>query len=217
MRIFSDTITYQDLHSAMADAQVEATSVCLDTSQLVEKNGRRRAHAFYGVSLEGYGARHTRNRNSGRYGGTSHSGYAATWMDWGWFMAVLFRYDPAAVIGHYDGREGFLHQTQRMIPHRLGAWGRGDPSVRTFAMHNAALWPNPLADCVDWRRWPMHERLAELDTYYQRDDDGNVTWGLPSPFTLVDRLCPPDRLITLHPVENAIAWLNGPDNRTLIA
>ncbi len=217
MRIHSNLITTADLGHALLDAQVEATGVFLDTTRYEYKRGRKFAHSHYHVSLEGVGARHTRQRNSGQYGGTDYNGYAATWMDWGWFIAVLFRYDPDAQIGFYKGRDDFHEQTQRQIAHRLGAWGRGDRSVQNFARQHATSWPTPLCDEVDWLKWPIRERVESRSEFMAGGPDGNWRPGVPSPFTLVDTVCPPNHLITLHPVERAIAWLDGPDTSNLVA
>jgi hypothetical protein len=178
VRIFSDTLGWTEIRNAMADTRPETSEVTMDLNE-VTLNGRRR-RMTYDVSLEGTGPRHTHHKNTGNQGGGTGD-MAATWMDWGWLIAVMFRYEPTAVIGQYDGRADFIKQTTAMIPHRL----RIDASVRNFSTRYAAWWHNP--NNADWK-----------DTH-----------AITSPFLLVDRICPPRELITLHPPEALEAWLDS--------
>lgn len=53
-------------------------------------------------------SRHFKNRgNAG-----ADSVYAATYAEWGWFIAELFVIDPAAVFGSYRGVASFNEQTE---------------------------------------------------------------------------------------------------------
>lgn len=184
MKVHTDTIGLLDIRYALQDAQREASNVWIDhDAYTFTRNGRKRKMT-HNVLLIGEGARHTRRRNSGGFGAKTDD-FAATWMDWGWFIAVMFRYEPTAVIGQYDGREDFLDQTRRAISRKLHRGPGGDPSVKSFAMRYAAAWPNPYADT--WR-----------------GPD-----GVTSPFELVDRVCPPTHLITLRPLSALEAWLEA--------
>lgn len=58
---------------------------------------RKRPHAFE-VTLTGYGARHTRRKNAGG-GYYMPNEYAATWSDWGRWLASLYERDPAMIVG----------------------------------------------------------------------------------------------------------------------
>lgn len=48
-------------------------------------------------------SRHFKNTGTS---GADHI-WAATWDEWGWFLAEVFNYDPSAKAGPYVGREGF--------------------------------------------------------------------------------------------------------------
>lgn len=182
MRVYTDTLGYTDILHAMADTRPECDGVYMDLSE-VTLNGRRRRMTF-DVQLEGNSARHTRKRNTGQHGAGDE--FAATWMDWGWLIAVLFRYEPTAVIGQYDGREEFLDRTRSEVTRKLHGHG-ADASVRNFARRYAAWWPSPHPDNFD----------------FEWCEPQDVT----SPFVLVDRVCPPNNLIALHPPELLEAWL----------
>ncbi len=62
------------------------------------------------MSLRGFDARHTRRPNGGNYG-ADHEGYAATYSDWGRWIAELFARDPDAIIGPYKGHDDYHEQT----------------------------------------------------------------------------------------------------------
>lgn len=94
MRIHTDTLTHDDLTDA-----ARAAGVSLNKS--TQHGSRRRARAFE-VLLEGSGTR----GNSGWYGAADRQ--AATWDEWGVFLAVLFDRDTLATIpGVYENAEHF--------------------------------------------------------------------------------------------------------------
>ncbi|WIC89711.1 hypothetical protein SEA_BRAXOADDIE_89 [Rhodococcus phage Braxoaddie] len=110
MRIHSDTLTRSDLASAARVAGVAFT-------RCEARGSRSRAGAF-DVILTGAS---TRRQN----GGTD---YAATWDQWGEFLAAVFRADPRATVpnvypsgeafhwltgSRYDGREYAAHAQHR--------------------------------------------------------------------------------------------------------
>ncbi len=72
---------------------------------------RKRDHAFE-VALRGYGARHTRHVNTGQRGAGDE--YAATYSDWGHWLAKLFEKDPRMIAGQYASRADFHTQTERL-------------------------------------------------------------------------------------------------------
>ena len=133
MRIYSDKI---DSPSILRRALLDVLPECPDvTMEIVSSTNKARVRRNrFDVYLAGTGTRHHRPRNGGRYG--SSQDYAATWMDWGWFIAVLFRYDPDAVIGQYKGRGDFLRQTAR----DANGYRSRDKSVKNFARNWAAHW-----------------------------------------------------------------------------
>lgn len=52
--------------------------------------------------------------NTGRHGSSATWGegvYAATWAEWGWFLAELFAHDPHASCSRYEGEAGFHDST----------------------------------------------------------------------------------------------------------
>lgn len=101
MRIHTDTLTAQDLYQASGPLHDVIVDRC-------ERHGSRsRDHAFE-VALEGYGDRHTRNRNFSYQKGY---GKAATYDDWGYWLAELFRRDPRMIAGPYNGATDFHTQT----------------------------------------------------------------------------------------------------------
>jgi hypothetical protein len=109
MRLHSDILTAADLHAATPDEVIASVS---------NHGSRKRARAFE-VSLEGLGDRHTRKKNSGQYG----AGYefAASWDDWGIWLAALYEIDPNLNATYYTSREDFYAQTARYQPRGMTA------------------------------------------------------------------------------------------------
>lgn len=104
MRIHTDTLTVTDIYAAAAHAgggDYRTSPVYVD---VMEHGSRKRARAF-NVSLTGTS---TRRPNSGNRGADGADVYAATWDEWGMFLAELFRRDPNATIpGVYESGEHF--------------------------------------------------------------------------------------------------------------
>ena len=98
MRIHTDKLTTQDVCR-------EAFKVGVAVEYLGSHGSRKRDHA-YEVALSG----------SSPYAGASTAvGYpykAATWDEWGLFIAALFKLEPTAIIGHYNGVENFEQITR---------------------------------------------------------------------------------------------------------
>lgn len=105
MKLYSDKLRRQDLYFYLPDG------VDADIQEI--PNTRIRARGWI-VHLEGMSERHRRATNSGNYGGGGHK--AATWDDWGVWMYELFKIDPDARIGNYDGLQDFLKQTREYQP-----------------------------------------------------------------------------------------------------
>jgi hypothetical protein len=105
MRIHSDVLGSDDLQAALAEIPYGGVYLqCRPTRH----GSRSRDHA-YEAKLRGYGARHTRRPNSGTYGADDE--YAATYDDWGYWLAELFSRDPNAICGPYKGAADFQRQT----------------------------------------------------------------------------------------------------------
>lgn len=98
MRIHSDTLTREDIRAAARVARV-------DFDRFDDKGSRKRSHAF-DVTLTGESRRRPNGGSSG-----AGSDYAATWDQWGVFLAVLFETDPDMVTPYYKDAEDFADRT----------------------------------------------------------------------------------------------------------
>lgn len=98
MRIHSDVLKFSDIHDAARIARV-------DVVKLSDHGSRRRSQAF-DVKLEGESRRRPNGGSSG-----AGSGYAATWDQWGVFLAVLFERDPEMLTPYYTDAENFADRT----------------------------------------------------------------------------------------------------------
>lgn len=101
MRFHTDTLTYLDLREAALKALAY-----LDASD--EHGSRKRDHAWE-VKLTG----HSRRRpNGGTYGSSSGiDDHAATWDQWGVFIAELFARDNKMTTTYYASAEEYAHRT----------------------------------------------------------------------------------------------------------
>jgi len=115
MRIHSDVLTSEDLYRELPDGcYLEAST-----------HGSRKRRQAFEVKIEAkpgvdaHGIKRCYAQNSGTYG-ASQDGYtrAATWIEWGDWMVALFKIDPSAIIGYYDGASDFVRQTHYAAPHR---------------------------------------------------------------------------------------------------
>jgi hypothetical protein len=130
MRIHSDILTRDDLFAAIGAVRADAPDIYLEHASAHGSRSRTRA---FEVALRGMGARHTRRPN---FGG---DGYAATYHDWGYWIAELFAIDHDAVIGPYKGADDFERQTPKMTPERKGSpWGpKVQPLTPAFPVRRA--------------------------------------------------------------------------------
>lgn len=99
MKIHSDKITAAHMYDAAHKAGV-------DFERMDQKGSRSKARAF-DFLLTGSS---NRRPNSGHRGATGDV-YAATWDEWGMFLAYLFDVDPDAKATYYDNAEDFHWQT----------------------------------------------------------------------------------------------------------
>lgn len=90
MRIHTDTLTYSDIYRATNAAEMVGVSV-----SITAHGSRSRATAF-DVTLTGTSSRRPNPGTGGRYPSDDH---AATWDEWGMFLAALFNADPNAFAG----------------------------------------------------------------------------------------------------------------------
>ena len=112
MRIHSDTLTVDDLHRAMRESGIAAEGVFLDG---VMQHGSRTRRQAFEVSLRALPGRDRNGKarrapNSGQSGAAG--GKAATYDEWGFWLARLFEYDPAAVMSYYKSRDDFHRATR---------------------------------------------------------------------------------------------------------
>lgn len=118
MRIHSDTLTSLNVYEAarIARAEVEVTS----------HGSRSRNHAF-NVTLTGESKRRP---NSGKRG--AGDDYAATWDQWGVFLAMLFALDPTMVTPYYADADEFHERTSDRfdVPFFWPADTHGDHTFR---------------------------------------------------------------------------------------
>lgn len=107
MRLHTNTHTWQSIREALDRAKRAgkvAQHVHIET--LDERGSRSKARAFE-ISLRAYNkiegdGRRRPNQNTGE-----RELWAATYDEWGWFIAELFAVEPDAVFGSYIGRHGF--------------------------------------------------------------------------------------------------------------
>jgi uncharacterized glyoxalase superfamily metalloenzyme YdcJ len=108
MRIHADHATATDIRRAARYVALTGRgSVHLDT--LTEHRSRSRRRAFE-VKLTGSNPR----RNA------SNTGQAATWDEWGWFLAALYSVDAGIIAGPYQSRQGFDANTRGAFTVPLG-------------------------------------------------------------------------------------------------
>jgi hypothetical protein len=116
MRIHTDKISHAELHRII-------TSRDGLYPEIAGKGSRKRDHAFeLGIEAEpgkdAHGIKRSFGRNSGNMGAAQGYGKAPTWVEYGDIMVELFKLDPAAIIGPYDGEHNFITETQRAAPYR---------------------------------------------------------------------------------------------------
>lgn len=109
MRIRTD-LTWKQIYDALREVQnlgLVSENVYFDKFT----TGTSRTHKFgYDIHLvsdvKEPGSKR-RRPNSGAYGYDGHEAWAATYDEWGWFLAAVFDADPAAIAGHYKGIDHF--------------------------------------------------------------------------------------------------------------
>lgn len=136
MRIHSDKLEFSDLGLAAANAGFGPDVYYERTAH----GSRKRAHAF-DVSADAdpgedrHGIKRAFRCNTGTIGAQSGEYKALTWVEWGDWICQMFKIDPAAIIGSYDGAKDFVSQTTQMAPHR---------PARENAETHAARWADEL-------------------------------------------------------------------------
>jgi hypothetical protein len=109
MKIHSDTLTRAVLFAALPKPLLDL--------ECTQHGSRSRAHAF-NVGLQWYGGKVKGDgryrRNHGTSGGFDMP-WAATYDEWGEWLARLFDIDPNAIAGQYKGRDDFYDQTREVL------------------------------------------------------------------------------------------------------
>jgi hypothetical protein len=113
MKLHSDILNRDSINRAMDNAKA-AGDVARHVHFYIfeESRSRKRANGFeiqLGTYTKVPGDKRG-HKNSGNGGASSV--YAATYDEWGWFIAELFRMDPDAIFGNYKGLKDFDGQTR---------------------------------------------------------------------------------------------------------
>ena len=136
MILRTDTIEREDIVRAAREAHV-------DFDRLEEKRSRSRRGIAWDVLLTGSSPRRPNRRGAG-------GDYAATWDEWGIFLAALYREDPTMMAGDYywDADHfhlvtcdrflgGFNHADQHRTGHRWEPLGMIRSNPRTVGFECA--------------------------------------------------------------------------------
>jgi hypothetical protein len=155
MRIHTDSLTISDIYAATKNA---GPRVDVEVRQ---HGSRSRARAF-NVTLTGTSPRRT---NSGKRGaGDEH---AATWDEWGMFLAELFRRDPNAVAPNaYESGEHFRWVTGARFDNLTPAYQHGGAGHRWSGAYPNATGTYYVVECTSceaiMRRMEYGHTFAEI-------------------------------------------------------
>ena len=110
MKVWSRVLTLQDVHDAANEVNSDFPGCAVYLAPGLELVVGPRSRRLERVRLRSrFGTRHP---NPGT-GGRDHDGHlAASWTEWGWFLARVFAKDPEARAGQYRGVEDFNEQTR---------------------------------------------------------------------------------------------------------
>lgn len=119
MRIHTDRLTVNDIRDALVAEQSKGRIAGHVSFKQLTRNGSRSHAQSYEVQLEArYRDNGHRAGNSGSYGAMrpEYDGFAATYDEWGWLLAALYRIDPDFIVGTakypiYSGAEQFHERT----------------------------------------------------------------------------------------------------------
>lgn len=168
MKVHSNIITADHVAIAAATARM-SYSVDMQVAELCNVGSRKRSH---GVTFRGYALDGNRSTNSGIYGAANAR--AATWDAWGYFIAEMFKVDPDAIVGQYDGVSDFGAQCRAYQPtgygDRLDFLAVVDQStVSDTARVEATLRThNPNEPGAEWSVYDLSQALDISPTSVQR-------------------------------------------------
>lgn len=122
MRLHSNTLTVRDIESALMECKMARTvDNFVQFETFATKGSRTRTNGFeiqlgwYGNKVAGDGRRWKNTGNRGADSEYNGGGcYAATYDEWGYFIAALYRMDSELVFGHYKTREFFNSYTKNV-------------------------------------------------------------------------------------------------------
>lgn len=115
MKLHSSKLTEEDIRRALRQAQ--ANGQIADDVFMVEfvaSGSRSRARSWaiqLGALDKGSGPTKSRHYKNSGVGEINRSIWAASYDEWGWFIAQLFAVDPDATFGPYLGLDSFNAQT----------------------------------------------------------------------------------------------------------
>jgi hypothetical protein len=129
MRIHTDTLTRQDIIAAL-NHEITAGNVAPQVNfKILSQHGSRSHNRAFEVQLEAAGkipGDGRRGGNSGSYGAMQDGTFAATYDEWGFFLARLFDLDAALSAGRaYPNRDEF---------HAVTTDNYVDPAERSSSM-----------------------------------------------------------------------------------
>jgi len=120
MKLHSDILTATDVRDALDRAKQRGNVDRLVDFMILEPRGSRSRKNGFEVRLEWLGEKQKGDgrhwTNSGNGGANSYRNgngtYAATYDEWGWFIAELFDKDENMIFGTYKGLDSFDNQTR---------------------------------------------------------------------------------------------------------
>lgn len=164
MRLHTCAITASDLHDA-----ARLAGVTFDT---MTEHGSRAQHHAWNVKLFGSSGRRPNWGTSGVGSYGVGDGEAATWDEWGIFLAALYRLDPLMKTPYYDNADHYHWVTGRRFvslthaeQHRVHKWGMGEPHYSGLFSEVTCIGTKGPSNpgCGAIRRWLIHgHKFAEI-------------------------------------------------------
>lgn len=164
MRIHTNVLTTSDIHRATTAAAMRGVD-----AETMTHGSRSHARSI-DVTLTGTS---TRRPNPGQGGHYRSDDHAATWDEWGMFLAALFAIDPAAIVGTvrspiYAGADHFHAVTADRFESLTAGQQHGGAGHRwgwSQALGNVCERPNNGKPCdAEMHRIPAAQYLDALKT-----------------------------------------------------
>lgn len=112
MRLRTDVLDWKEVHEALQRAKDSGKVAEHIHFEIFTDHGSRTHKRAFEIQLGTY------NKVAGDKRGWKNSGthgagavYAATYDEWGWFIAELYAKDENMIFGHYKGYDHFLKYT----------------------------------------------------------------------------------------------------------